>query len=60
MVTGDVMWQVCLFQPETLFRIKERQILSKMHFKAQGSSAVDKLHNLTGDDDGNFIGNGNL
>ena len=36
-----------LFQPENVLKIKERQILSKMHFKPIGSSAVDELLKLT-------------
>ena len=40
-------WWVCWFQPETELKIKEDKSLLKMHFKPQGSCAVDELQKLT-------------
>ena len=50
-IVVQVIWlmiKVSLFvSAKTQLKIKERQILSKMHFKPQGSSAVVELHKLT-------------
>ena len=40
-------WWVCWFPPETDLKIKEDKSLLKMHFKPQGSCAVDELQKLT-------------
>ena len=48
MLENKEVIKVSLFvSAKNRLKIKERQILSKMHFKPLGSSAVDELHKLT-------------
>ena len=46
-LTSIMIWASLFVSARNWLKIKERQILSKMHFKPIGSSAVVELHKLT-------------